>query len=71
MGKVKKCLISGLSVVAIACVVLIVKARQPNTRMYENAGKVFDKKMKKLMWVLEKTTAHVQSVFEQIKKLKS
>jgi hypothetical protein len=70
MCKVKKCVISGLSIVAIVCVVLIVKARQPNKGRYENVGKLVDKKMKKLMWVLEKTTAHVQSVFEQIKRIK-
>ena len=68
MSKVQKVLISGLSVAGVISYLLIVRSKKHYAGVYQSVGKVLDKKMKKLMWVIDKATVHVQSAIKAIKK---
>ena len=66
--------LSGAGVMGIAAMMLAVKATRNGhhiTGMCENAGKGLDERLKDPMAALDKATAHIQSVLEHLKKLKS
>lgn len=59
--------------IGVAGVVLMVKAarQRGHSGRYENMGKSIDEKIRESKEALEKATAHVHGVFEQIRNLKT
>jgi hypothetical protein len=73
MNSIRKCLvILGMGVTGWFGILLMVKAvrSKRHTGMYEKVGKGIDERLSESKAALNKATAHVQSIFEQIKNRK-
>lgn len=68
MDAIRKCLvITGAGIIGIGILLMIKATHRHETGLCENVGKNIDEKMRESKDALDKASAHVQSVFEQIK----
>ena len=63
----KYLIISGAGIIGIGILLMIKASHHHDTGMCESVGKSLDEKLRDSKDALDKASAHVQSVFEQIK----